>query len=88
MAKFRKKPVEVEAMQWTHEHVIPPAPSHLLRQRRRFAWSPLAVGLGWELRTLEGWYQLNVGDWLVRGVVGEYHPVRSDIFAATYEPVE
>ena len=31
---------------------------------------------------------VQVGDWLIRGVKGEFYPRKPDIFASTYEPVE
>jgi hypothetical protein len=30
----------------------------------------------------------DLGDWIIRGVQGEFYPCKPDIFAATYEPVE
>jgi hypothetical protein len=38
------------------------------------------------ITTLEGVMRAEVGDWVVRGVAGEFYPVRADIFDATYEP--
>ena len=38
--------------------------------------------------TLEGTLRADVGDYVVTGVIGESWPVRPDVFAATYEPVE
>ncbi len=42
---------------------------------------------GW-LKTLEGGHKVCPGDWIITGVVGERHPIKSDIFAETYEPME
>lgn len=39
------------------------------------------------IHTLEGVMRANVGDWIIRGVAGEFYPCKPDIFAATYEPV-
>lgn len=39
------------------------------------------------IRTLEGVLVVAEGDWVVRGVKGEFHPVRADIFAETYDLV-
>ena len=39
-----------------------------------------------EVETLEGTMKGNAGDYLIRGVKGEYYPCKPDIFAATYEP--
>lgn len=38
-----------------------------------------------EIDTLEGTMTANIGDWVIRGVAGEFYPCRDDIFAETYE---
>lgn len=38
-----------------------------------------------EIDTLEGTMSANIGDWIIRGVQGEFYPCRDDIFAQTYE---
>ena len=40
------------------------------------------------IMTLEGEYRADVGDWIIKGVKGEFYPCKPDIFEATYEPVE
>ena len=42
---------------------------------------------GW-IDTLEGGHNVCPGDWIIRGVAGEFYPCKAAIFAATYEPVE
>lgn len=82
--KFRKKPVVIDAEQWKGGKQIPPAPIELLKETRILGsekWQ-------WKLKTLEGWYLLTPGDWIIRGVEGEYYPCKPDIFEATYEKVE
>ena len=39
------------------------------------------------IKTLEGNMKAVEGDWIIRGIKGEYYPCKPDIFAATYEPV-
>lgn len=39
------------------------------------------------IRTLEGDMRVTWGDWVIRGVHGEFYPCKPDIFAETYEPV-
>lgn len=39
------------------------------------------------IATLEGEMQANYGDWIIRGVAGEFYPCKPDIFSATYEPL-
>ena len=87
MGKYRKKPVVIEAKQYR-------GGDGLLFER----WSGgavLPVELGdaiknWHLRipTLEGEMRADQGDWIIRGVKGEFYPCKPDIFEATYEPVE
>lgn len=56
------------------------------------AWSDAQVGEsflgGLEILTLEGKMTADVGDWIIRGVKGEFYPCKPDIFEATYEPAE
>jgi len=40
------------------------------------------------IRTLEGLLRADLGDWIIRGVKGEFYPCKPDVFAATYELVE
>ena len=40
------------------------------------------------IKTLEGVMKAGLGDWIIRGVSGEFYPCKPCIFAATYEPVE
>lgn len=83
MAKYRKKPVVIEAMQYRDEgdfnmirlFVGPTMTLHQLGDQK--------IGLP----TLEGTMAANPGDWIIRGVKGEYYPCKPDIFAATYELV-
>lgn len=39
------------------------------------------------INTLEGVMTARPGDWIIRGVQGEFYPCKPDIFEATYEPV-
>lgn len=71
--RYRKLPVVVSAWQFDGEHFPAVYP---------FIW----MGKG-ELRieTLEGDMLVSPGDWVIRGVKGEYYPCKPDIFEATYE---
>lgn len=40
------------------------------------------------IRTLEGVMRISPGDWVIKGVAGEFYPCKPDIFEATYEPVD
>ena len=91
MPLFRKKPVVIEAMQFTEEST-----SELdtwlsnLTPRVAFGFQGDIQGRTTAviISTLEGQMRGDVGDWIIRGVRGEVYPCKSDIFAATYEPVE
>lgn len=79
--KFRKKPVQIEAMQYGRPE----------DQAAIINWTD-GKASGWfdadyylEIRTLEGPMRANLGDWIIRGVQGEFYPCKPDIFAATYE---
>lgn len=83
MSRFRKKPVEVEAMLFA----APWEPVQEFCGSLRLisaAGSGVAFGV---IPTLEGDMRAEVGDWIIRGVQGEFYPCKPDIFAATYEPV-
>jgi hypothetical protein len=89
MAKFRKKPVVIEARQWLGgDH----------------AWLTDFCGFHWTRADVHDmafddpeqvivyntaerqWLQVPVGHWIIRGIQGELYPCKPDIFAATYEP--
>lgn len=79
--RFRKKPVVIEAMQLTPENgaeVWEWADSKPL-------YDPTGKVVGLRIYTLEGDMKADFGDWIIRGVKGEFYPCRDDIFRATYE---
>ena len=79
MAKYRKKPVEIEAIQW----------DGTLLELVEFAGEAVLVTSGFVyIRTLEGDMRLSHGDYVIKGVKGEFYPCKPDIFHATYERVE
>lgn len=78
MSKWRKKPVIIEAWQWTGSNFtslqnVLPLGIYVLRED------------GLYIRTLEGDMKSLPGDWIIRGVQGEYYSCREDIFYSTYE---
>ncbi len=40
-----------------------------------------------DIQTLEGEMRADMGDWIIRGIKGEFYPCKPDIFEATYDPV-
>ena len=86
---FRKKPVEVEAMQ-----LVKPF-SRVRKWLDQNGADYLAVmeanGVTLSdirIRTLEGDMKAEIGDWIIKGIAGEFYPCKPDIFVATYEPAE
>ncbi len=85
--KYRKKPVVIEAMQLTEDSRIE-VWRWMVGEDRAKAREFFPRSQGWVIRTLEGDMKADWGDWIIKGVKGEFYPCKPDIFAATYEPVE
>lgn len=91
MAKYRKLPVEIEAVQWDGHKVSEVTPW----LSDAIAKSPIPGEAGWAIRvgndihigTLESVMIASPGDFIIQGVKGELYPCKPDIFAATYERV-
>jgi hypothetical protein len=97
MARFRKKPIEIEAFQMTPERRKSNAdwpwwlyqawqldrstPGSLYPTAYNSSDSTLSIG------TLEGPLTVSWDDWIIRGVMGEIYPCKPDIFEATYDLV-
>lgn len=90
MAKYRKKPVVVEAVQFdgtpeSRQQIIAwtrgsPTPAYVERD---------ADGVrALYIRTLEGNHRVSFGDYVIRGIQGEFYPCKPDIFETTYEPAD
>jgi hypothetical protein len=87
MKKFRKRPVIIEAIQfvdnveeiveWLNDDLNTPA---------SFGYDKDKVVIF--IETLEGVMTAQTGDWIIKGVNGEFYPCKPDIFEKTYEPVE
>jgi hypothetical protein len=88
--KYRKKPVVVEAIRYTG----------MLTCQEIYDWAGIPYEVGEEpkpkpfkfitgmivIDTLEGFMTASPGDWIIKGVKGEFYPCKPDIFAMTYEP--
>jgi hypothetical protein len=81
--KYRKKPVVIEAMQLTQSNAV--EVSEWCGGEAMFM-SPAMPSVF--VRTLEGTMRADVGDYIIRGVQGEFYPCKPDIFAATYEEAD
>ena len=84
MPKFRKKPVVIEAEQFTKEN-----------KHSAFNFLTCNVSPDWDehgnetmkIQTLEGVMTATLGDWIIKGVSGEFYPCKPDIFEKTYDLV-
>ena len=101
MARFRKKPVVIEAFQyrigapseaifaewpqWAKDNLAHDAAGMIVSRDG----APKRLLVAYEdrliVRTLEGDVMALDGDWIIKGVRGEFYPCKPDIFAATYE---
>ena len=99
MPKFRKKPVVIEAVpftpstaravlkdfigsDWWH-NPGEKQPAGFYGNGSGDGFTPIAM---W-IKTLEGLINASFGDWIIKGVKGEFYPCKPDIFEATYEAV-
>jgi hypothetical protein len=90
--KYRKRPVEIEAIKWTGENEITDHP-------KWFRWAVNAQNITFGdfdpetnltsafIATLEGKMEAKPGDFIIQGIKGEIYPCKPDIFEATYEKV-
>ena len=88
--KVRKKPVVVDAIQYkedNHKDVYAFLHPELSRNDIDEIDSTNISGYFF-IYTLEGKMKANVGDWIIKGVNGEYYPCKPDIFEKTYEIIE
>ena len=80
--QYRKKPVVIEAIQWTGNNCIEVAEfmfgaNVCIKNTRGYV----------EIETLEGKMNAEVNDYIIKGVKGEFYPCKPDIFERTYEEV-
>ena len=79
--RYRTKPVEKEAIEWTGDYV---AIMNFMKTHNRY----IDDNNDLIIETLEGNHKADIGDMIVRGLRGEYYPVKREIFDLTYERVE
>lgn len=86
---YVKRPMSVEVIQWDGSQ-------ETFRELMRLGWTDCGIasitGIGSahakvNIRTLEGTMTAEVGDYIIRGVKGEIHPCKPDVFLMTYEEV-
>ena len=99
-ARYRKKPVVIEAIQWTGDNADELREFTREKFLRDIVFDDFMVDLpgedapareyagAWHIETLAGKMKVRKGDYIVKGVAGEVYPVAPDIFERTYDAVE
>ena len=101
MEKYRKKPVEIEAIQLLdndqsikecYQFIHPGDKSmeswNLMVNDKWDDYCTVVKRDGMNIKTLEGNIHASIGDYIIKGVKGEYYPCKPDIFHMTYEKVD
>ncbi len=81
--KFRKRPVTIEAMQITDAKSVLDIEEWINSPTIGFLTSPPTMWID----TLEGRMTAYAGDWIIKGVNGEFYPCKNEIFIKTYQEV-
>ena len=85
MPRYTKKPVSIEAVQWTGTNRTEIL-NFCTDGYVNYSNSKLEPEL--KIQTLEGLMSATVGDYIIKGVKGEFYPCKPDIFALTYDEVK
>jgi hypothetical protein len=80
--KFKKRPVVIEAVRWTGENH-----HEVLNFCKACYFTSYGVVKDLYIDTLEGDMLANEGDYIIKGIAGEFYACKPDIFALTYENV-
>ena len=82
MSRYRTKPCEIEALEWN---------GHNLEEIKEFVGDSLGKGIphiNMKIKTLEGEMIASKGDFIIKGLRGEFYPCKPDVFHKKYELVE
>lgn len=85
--KYRKRPIEIEAIQWNGNNI---------EEVNNFVDKDQLVAFKYDvsnyysliIKTLEGSHKADIGDYIIKGVKGEFYPCKPDIFEMTYDEVK
>lgn len=80
---FKKKPVTIEAMQIDGPETIQPIVEWMNSATTGWQTEPPTIWID----TLEGRMTAEDGDWIIKGVAGEFYPCKDNIFIRTYQEV-
>lgn len=82
MGWYRKRPVIIQAVRWMNGELPAELDQAVIDGKIRF--TELGTLL---IDTLEGCMEARSGDWIIKGIAGEYYPCKHSIFEVTYEAV-
>jgi hypothetical protein len=98
MKRYRKKPIEVEVQRWTGQNHIQMYnflesqsanyDKDIKDQGANFYIDHFKVSGGLVIKTLEGEHKASIGDYIIKGIKGEFYPCKPEIFEQTYEEVQ
>jgi hypothetical protein len=83
--KYRKKPVEIEAVRFRNDNKTITEICKWLKDDVEMTFIDENAVL--HIKTLEGKMEAKPGDYIIKGIKGEFYPCKPDIFEATYEEV-
>lgn len=90
MKKYRKKPIIIEAEQWFKKGDVPEAQILILSDYNKWTCSKCGYK-GYEhgnCKTLDGYHIVCPGDYIIKGIRGEFCPCKPDIFKEIYEEIK
>ena len=82
--KYRKKPVVIEAIKWdgNFNEIKSFCPLVIRIDDKAIGFNCLSIS------TLEGQMIANFGDWIIKGIAGEFYPCKNEVFQQSYEKSE
>lgn len=88
MQQYRKKPVVIEAEQYSRQQHVDTGyvPEGVTKQRSADDDGAMIERMP-VITTLEGTLKVSDGDWIIKGIHGEFYPCKDSIFRQTYESV-
>jgi len=84
--KYRKKPVVIEAIQWDGSDESWKQIKESFYDGHYMQMDMMTGKL--RIKTLEGDMFADKCDWIIKGIKGEFYPIKDDIFKETYEKVD
>jgi len=86
--KFKKKPIVVEAIQLTKDTLQ--ECYDFVEAKGNFSECGMGIDPAdgkFKITTLEGIHTVNINDWIIKGIAGEFYPCKPSIFETTYDPI-